>query len=207
MSIAVKRIGPADHGKRMRLVDFDHADVQEGFLYELGRGRIVVSDVPGRRHYEQIMATKRQAMAFDLASPDLVHAIFSSGECKILAWGFESERHPDLAIYLVPPPDDEEDQWSIWIPALVIEIVFPGSVHRDYVEKAEEYLAFGVQEYWVIDADKQEVLVHRRVGGQWRKQVVKSPQTVKCSVLPGFILKTKAIVEAASRAGKRTRKK
>ena len=35
---AAIKVGPADHGRRMSLADFDHAEVQEGYLYELGRG-------------------------------------------------------------------------------------------------------------------------------------------------------------------------
>ena len=47
MSTQTIKIGPADHGRRMSLADFEHAEVQEGLLYELGRGVIIVSDVPG----------------------------------------------------------------------------------------------------------------------------------------------------------------
>ncbi len=42
----IVRIGPADHGPRMSLADFDHAEVQGGYIYELGRGTIIASDVP-----------------------------------------------------------------------------------------------------------------------------------------------------------------
>jgi hypothetical protein len=38
MSVATVQIGPADHGKRMSLADFDHAEGAEGHLYELSKG-------------------------------------------------------------------------------------------------------------------------------------------------------------------------
>jgi hypothetical protein len=40
------RIGPDDHGRRMTLDDFDEAEVVEGCLVELGRGVVIVSEVP-----------------------------------------------------------------------------------------------------------------------------------------------------------------
>lgn len=56
-------IGPADHGRRMTLEEFDTAEVREGHLYELSRGVITVSDVPGKSHLDQVYALNRQLHA------------------------------------------------------------------------------------------------------------------------------------------------
>src|SRR5262245_45205261 len=172
------KIGPQDHGRRMSLEEFEHAETQEGYVYELGRGVVTVSDVPNRRHLLQVVAPRRQLSAYDLAHPNRVQAILAGSECKILLARLESERHPDVAVYLTPPPDDE-DLWAAWVPEVVIEVVSPGSEHRDYVEKREEYLLFGVREYWIIDADRQEMLVLRRSRGQWAERVVRPPETYR----------------------------
>ena len=50
MSRTMTRIGPGDHGRRMSLEEFEHAEGQEGRLYELSRGVITVVDVPKPRH-------------------------------------------------------------------------------------------------------------------------------------------------------------
>jgi hypothetical protein len=55
---AAIKVGPADHGRKMSLADFDHAKVQEGYLYELGRGVIVVSEVPKKRYLFQVLAIR-----------------------------------------------------------------------------------------------------------------------------------------------------
>ena len=164
---AAIKVGPADHGRHMSLAEFDHAEVQEGHLYELGRGVIVVSDVPKKRHLFQVLSIRDQLFAYKLAQPGRIQVIASGSECKILVAGYESERHPDLAIYKTLPPEEGDDFWSTWIPELVIEVVSPGSELRDYQEKREEYLAFGVREYWIFDAGKQEMLVLQRVAGRW----------------------------------------
>lgn len=111
--------------------------------------------------------------------------------------GYGSDRHPDLAAYKTPPPEGVPDLWAVWVPDLAIEVVSPGSEHRDYVEKREEYLAFGVREYWIVDAEKEEVLVLQRVGGRWHEKVLKPPEVYKPVLLPGFELNCEAIFAAA----------
>ena len=162
MSITTRIIGPQDHGRRMSLAEFEPAEVQPGYCYELGRGVVIVSDVPARRHLAQVMALRRQLHAYDASSPGQIHTIAAGSECKILLADLESERHPDIVVYKNPPPEEEGD-WAGWIPEIVIEVVSPGSEQRDYVEKREEYLAFGVREYWIADAGRQEVLILRRL--------------------------------------------
>lgn len=155
---AAIKIGPADHGRRMSLADFDHAEVQEGHCYELGRGVIVVSDVPKKRHLFQVASLRKQLMSSDFAHAGKTQVIAGGSECKIMVVGYESERHPNLALYMTLPPEEGKLFWFTWIPELVIEVVSPGSELRDYQEKREEYLAFGVREYWVFEAAKREML-------------------------------------------------
>lgn len=197
MTTQAIKVSPADHGRQMSLADFEHAEVQEGRLYELGRGVIVVSDVPGPRHLMQLNSLRRQLHAYDFQNPGLIHTIGSGSDCKILIADLESERHPDLAIYKTPLPSGEDDMWAVWIPEIVIEIVSPGSEQRDYQEKREEYLQFGVQEYWIVDAERQEVLVLRRVGGRWRESIVRPPQIYSTRLLPGFEFACDPVFEAA----------
>ncbi|MGO8903713.1 MAG: hypothetical protein ACLQU5_36050 [Isosphaeraceae bacterium] len=41
------RIGPADNGRRITLEEFREAEEQPGYLYELARGVLEVTEVPG----------------------------------------------------------------------------------------------------------------------------------------------------------------
>jgi Uma2 family endonuclease len=200
MKTTAIKIGPTDHGRRMSLAEFEHAEVQEGHLYELGRGVIVVSDIPNRVHFAQYNTVRRQLNGYDVTHPGRIHSMGGGGECKLLITSHDSERHPDYAIYKTAPPSGEEELWSMWIPEIVFEIVSPGSEHRDYVEKREEYLAFGVVEYWIIDASKQEMLVLRRAGGRWREKIVRAPDTYTTRLLPGLKFDCGQIFDAVSQA-------
>jgi Uma2 family endonuclease len=100
-------------------------------------------------------------------------------------------------VYQTPPPAQEND-WAAWIPEIVIEVVSPGSEQRDYVEKREEYLAFGVREYWIVDADRQELLILQRSRGRWSPRIVRPPEVYRTQLLPGFEFACEQVFQAAA---------
>lgn len=75
-------------------------------------------------------------------------------------------------------------------PDLVVEIVSPESLARDWREKYLEYEKAGVKEYWVIDpmAQHVELYVHSGPGGY--KRVPEKDGTLTSSVLPGLRIRT-----------------
>ena len=87
---------------------------------------------------------------------------------------------------MAPTDVAENEIWAVWIPEIVIEVVSPSSVHRDYEEKPEEYLQFGVREYWIVDGEKRQMLVLRRSGGKWAERTVRPPALYKTHLLPDF---------------------
>src|SRR5437016_4756454 len=147
MNQTLIKIGPADHGKRMSLEEFDEAEGAEGFLYELSRGVITVVHVPDPGHAYQVDELRGQLYAYRMQHPGIIRMIAAGSDCKILLSHEESERHPDIAIYKTDRPQGK-DVWMQWVPQIVIEVVSPSSAHRDYEEKPAEYLRFGVSEYW-----------------------------------------------------------
>jgi Uma2 family endonuclease len=183
------RIGPDDNRRRMTLDDFDEVELIAGFCAELGRGEVVVTEVPLPGHLAIVDRLRRQLIIYDARFPGKIITLAGGGECKLPVAQFESERHPDLAIYLTHPPyKDSNSVWSEWIPELVIEVVSPGSESRDYQEKRDEYLAFGVKEYWIVNSDRAEVLVLRRIRGQWEETVFTPADKYSPRLLPGFEL-------------------
>jgi Uma2 family endonuclease len=107
----------------------------------------------------------------------------------------QTERHPDISVYLSPMPEGD-DIWSIWVPAIAIEIVSESSAKRDYDEKPDEYLAFGVMEYWIVDGFKNQLTVLSRYRGTWREKIVKPSQKYTTRYLPGFSLDLKRVLSA-----------
>ena len=63
-------------------------------------------------------------------------------ECKLLIPELESERHPDVAVYLEAPKNRKgRTLWRTWVPDLIVEVVSESSRDRDYTEKRDDYWA------------------------------------------------------------------
>jgi Uma2 family endonuclease len=195
------KIGPADHGRPMSLAEFEHAKVQEGYLYELSRGIVTVSDVPNRRHALQLIAIRRQLAVYDVLHPGRIAGVLGGADCKLLIGGLESERHPDVAVYLTEPPSIENATlWRHWFPEIVIEIVSPSSRKRDYEEKPEEYLRLGAKEYWIVDGRDKVMVVMRRVRNRWVESRIQPPALYRTRLLPGLEFSCGDVFRAAGLA-------
>jgi Uma2 family endonuclease len=177
------RIGPADHGRRMSLPQFAKAHGRPGHRYELNRGVVQVVDVPGLPHGDVLYRLDLQLIPWEADHPGAVRFHAPGDRCALRLPGMQSERHPDLALYLRPPPD-ARDPWERWIPEIVVEVVSPGGEDRDYEEKRHEYLAVGVQEYWIIDPARGAMIVLIRTGDVWREE--HPPQVYSTPLLPGL---------------------
>jgi hypothetical protein len=185
-------IGPQDDGKPMSLADFDNAVAQEGYCYELGKGIIEVSGIPHPSHLAQVQQIRNQLILFQAANPDLVHTIAGSNESKILVAPDQSERHPDISVYLSAPPDTR-DVWGKWVPAIVVEVVSKSSIQRDYDDKPGEYLGFGIDEYWIVDSFSQQLTAMTRFRSAWKTKILKPSQKYNPICLPGFTLDLKRV--------------
>ncbi len=190
------KIGPQDHGRAMTLAEFEDVATAEGHLYELSRGIITVSEIPPISHLKVLCRIRSALYQFRMHDRDIIKLIAGANECRLPIAEYESERHPDIAVYLTEPPfDDSNAVWGEWVPELVVEIVTDESAHRDYIEKPAEYLSFGVREYWIVNADRQEIIVRRRVAGRWVERTLPIDAEYSRGLLPGFRLSVAAVVE------------
>jgi Uma2 family endonuclease len=192
------KIGPRDHGRRMSLKAFEFAPVEEGYLYELARGYIVVSEVANFPHMRRVGMMRRHLDHYFVENPDRIYEICGTMECKLLIPEMESERHPDIAVYLTPPSNRRgRTMWRTWFPDLVVEVVSDSSRDRDYTEKRDEYWTLGVKEYWIVDAKLEQVLVLRRGRSQWTEKTLGPEDVCETKLLPGFKLPCRAVFDAA----------
>lgn len=199
MSTAVITVGPHDSGRRMSLEEFEQAEGVPGHVYELSRGVVTVVEVPDEPHLAQIDFIRQQFAVYRAGHPGRIHRVAGSGGCKIVIADLDSERHPDVAVYKTPRPS-EKDFWSLWIPEIVIEVVSLSSRFRDYEEKPEEYLRFGVREYWIIDAEKRQMTVLRRSRGKWSERIVRPGEPYTIRLLPGLEFDCARVFDAAAGA-------
>jgi Uma2 family endonuclease len=181
-SVAPLRVGPADHGRPMTLDEFREAEELGGYRYELARGFLEVSDIPEEDH-GLVVWRLLVAFARDREASKRVWRYGTSGGFRLWLPGLVSARSPDGAAVLSGTPEGPDGRRP---PSLAIEVVAPESQTRDYVTKREEYLAYGLREYWIVDPHTSKVTVLIREGDVWIEQVCQGDQPVPSLVLPGF---------------------
>ncbi|HXD87739.1 MAG TPA: Uma2 family endonuclease [Urbifossiella sp.] len=198
MLLTKRKIGLRDHGRKMSLRAFEFAEVEEGYIAELARGYLVVSEVPNFPHARRAALIRKRIDQYDGANPGIIYETLTSMECKLHISGWQSERHPDVSVYLSKPKGPHNRTlWRSWVPELVIEVVSEGSRDRDYTEKRDEYWTLGVKEYWIVDAHLEQVLILKRGRSQWTEKTLGPKDTCETKLLPGFQLPCQAIFEVA----------
>ncbi len=182
-------IHPTDNGRRMSFEEFQRADTADSRRYELARGVIEVTDIPGRAHAMVLFQVEMQLAAWHADHAGVISFMGGGAAAKLELPALASERHPDLSTYLTPMPDDEYP-WDKWQAAIVVEVVSPGpdARRRDYETKREEYLAAGVTEYWIVDPQERAMTALTRHGDRWREQRLRREGRWQTPLLPGFVL-------------------
>jgi Uma2 family endonuclease len=177
------RIGPADRGRTMTLDEFLDAEVVEGYRYELARGVLEVNQVANDPHGIVVCNLYDAAGRYRRGHPDIILRYGGGSEFQFVLPRMISGRNPDLAVVLRGAPKDWRGRR---IAALAAEVVSRGSVKRDYETKREEYLAYGLLEYWIVDPLERKVTVLTRRGDTWSEAVFRDDQVIASLVLPGF---------------------
>lgn len=187
MSTTRLHIGPTDRGRKMSLEEFWEAEEQPGYLYELARGVLEVTNVPNHDHWQILHNIHEAFSTYNRDHPGLILRIGHGSEVRLIIPELESDRHPDLAVLFRDAP---RDVLGNQVPLLVVEVVSPGkrARRRDYEAKREEYLALGIEEYWIVDPGLRQVLVldRRADGGGWEERTYREAEMLTSLKLPGF---------------------
>ncbi|WP_114749701.1 Uma2 family endonuclease [Pleomorphovibrio marinus] len=94
---------------------------------------------------------------------------------------------PDICVVCDPAKLDERG--SIGAPDLIVEILSPGNSKTELKHKFELYEFNGVQEYWIIHAETQDLLIYRLTHGKYAPSLLlTSGDVAESHVLKGFKL-------------------
>jgi Uma2 family endonuclease len=86
-------------------------------------------------------------------------------------------------------------------PLLVIEVVSPGkpgepNYDRDYIEKRREYAERGIPEYWIVDPEREVILVLTLADETYQEQSFLGTDAIASSTFPNLNLTAVQILKA-----------
>lgn len=124
--------------------------------YELIDGELIVTPAPGNPH--QVAVGEVFRVIADYVDREGVGVAYVSPA--------DLELKPDTIsqpdVFVVPfasdPPNDVPTGWAhIKSLLLAVEVISPGSIRHDRVEKRDHYMDVGVPEYWIVDVDARVI--------------------------------------------------
>ena len=149
-------------------------------FYEIVNGQLEEKDMAGARH---------GGVGMRLGARLVLHAeAHRLGEVYGVDTTFKigaNERIPDLAFVTAARLPDREPSGS-WqmAPDLAVEIVSPTDIYEKVVIKAQEYLAAGVKQVWVISPEAKYIAIYRSMKDI---AIFLEDEILECEdLLPGF---------------------
>jgi Uma2 family endonuclease len=109
---------------------------------------------------------------------------------EVKLWPDGPAREPDILFINQAQMDQLQTQRFVGGPALVIEIISPGSVTADRVDKFGEYERAGVAEYWLIDSRpyQEQADFYRLHDGKFEAVPLTQDGIYHSAILPHFWL-------------------
>jgi Uma2 family endonuclease len=158
-------------------------EAPEDQIWEFVRGEVVMHSPASAEHQDFVLFLAR----------------LLAGYCEAKGWGKvltgpaavrvlpDVVREPDV---FVVAPEDVPRVRGVPLevrPVLVVEVTSPSTRTMDLGEKAGDYAAAGIPEYWVVDAEAGVLWVHRWAGGAYRVEGFREGR-VESQAVPGFWL-------------------
>lgn len=130
----------------------------DGQRAELIDGRMYMMAPPTRRHQKILGALYRKVA-------DYIDKTEGSCEVDIAPFAVflnedDKKNYVEPDISVICSAEKLTDKGCSGAPDWIIEIVSPGSRRMDYYTKLFKYRTAGVREYWIVDPEKNRIMVY-----------------------------------------------
>jgi len=150
-------------GREMTLDEFQYANPIPEARTELVDGRMLVREPPKARHGHVTVRVLRALIRYfdaSYATEREAGLLLSNDAGVLLRRRPDTVRAADIAYFVATRAPVDLDSWAETAPDLVVEIRSPTD-RRGYLErKVADWLTFGCQQVWVVDAKQRAVTVH-----------------------------------------------
>ena len=176
----------------------DPSDLPEG-RYEYWHGELI--PVMSESGFNALLANRLFLM---LVNAGLPIAVLRPHSCEVEVPGGPRTRFPDLTVlaeeHVALIERRERVTRDMPPPRLLVEVVSPGdesseNYQRDYVQKPVQYAAIAVPEYWIVDPEREVVLVGQLIDGGYQFQTFTGEQKIVSTMFPAVSLTAQQILK------------
>ena len=157
----------------------------DGNVYELIEGELFVSPAPGIPH--QLILQRLQVELWLFLQQHPIGRLVPGAGLELSQY---NSVIPDISFVT-------NERWNevvansrfVFAPNLVVEILSPGQANRnrDLISKRRLYAKYGVEEYWIVDGDKREIIIFQLLDGDLEKKAtLSSNELLTSQLLIGF---------------------
>ena len=108
-----------------------------------------------------------------------------------------NDYEPDISYFGKEKADRfKANQSKFPAPDLVVEILSPSTEQRDRGIKFQDYAAHGVQEYWIVDPERQVLEQYQLQSGTYKLVLKSGTGELKSFVVEGFKIPVPAIFDS-----------
>ncbi len=190
---AAPTYGPEVNGRQLTPREFDRAEFDPNYRYELVNGVCIVAPPPDENERDPNGELEYWLRAYR-HGPNGHHLDATLSEHTIETGA--NRRRADRVIWcgLGRRPKRGE------LPTIAVEFVSQGTRNwrRDYEIKRDEYLAAGIREYWIVDRFERTLTVWLKTETGRRKKTLREGQTYQTDLLPGFELSVGELIANAT---------
>ncbi|MEM1123732.1 MAG: Uma2 family endonuclease [Bacteroidota bacterium] len=165
-------------------LEFEDNDL---FIYELLNGTIMRKSSPTIQH-QRIVRKITRAIENFLDDNPMGEVLFAPLDVVLSE---KDATQPDVLFISNEKKAilNEEEQVVIGVPDILVEVLSPGSIRRDKIDKKNIYERVGVPEFWIVDPFSKTIEVLKLVKGQYDLfDFEEATGSIKSSVLQGFEL-------------------
>ncbi|MFN6516526.1 MAG: Uma2 family endonuclease [Nostoc sp. CreGUA01] len=171
-------------------------DDGSGFHYELVDGRLELINPPTIEHF---LITKflEQMLDAEIQRLGLHWLTFRETGTRT---GKNKSRLTDLCVVTQQQAKELLNTSAVFEspPLLIVEVVSPDSIKRDYRYKRSEYAAVEVPEYWIVDPLKEKISVLWLEEGFYEETVFASDQQIGSRTFPEMAIAVDRIFTAGN---------
>ena len=114
--------------------------------------------------------------------------------------GWRKSRLPDVYVVTAEQVMEFLDESTVCqsAPMLVVEVVSPDSVKRDYRYKRSEYAALEIPEYWIVDPIESKITILLLEDGLYEEKEFSGSQQIVSATFPEIALTVEQVLAAGN---------